>query len=857
MKHRITKLFIFISLTTGLFATEVKQVKTCAKEAKNFKLGEPFDFTVGPHAIYFDKKKPQLFAFFIGASEAKKGNEFSIAAGYRNDDKILLTEPAKINLNFKANQVNPLTGAKIELLSLISIFPVAVKSGENNVIYIHNEGGGLLSTPKLNDANDQTSSKIIQIATVDNNALTGSAIFAAVKNNKNQLFGADGSGIVFVALENKTIIKDKTKVTCKKPNCEKCQAFKKENEQTVLTTNVYNVDPEDKKAKENKAAPFTGSINAIKINNPANIISDVIDMYWDATLARLYIALQVRSNSKSDSGARAIVSCRIVGQVKEKIKTYKLYFDPIVTNLAISGNNQIIGTLQANTDVSILKVRTMHTSTFLSYLIVLDKNNQLYALPLVDKTREKVNLAFDKIHGTLAKFDQDPITYFTNDFFIARAFTNPAMNPNDLLTVNQAAAKIGNGPVPLDKKVNDMFVLDDAVYVTTQEGAYYSQPIFDNLGRISAWTNWQLFATDKKVFAGAFDVITGQFWYLTGENSKKINTLNRTDWQTNDKNEIQKNINALFIENGGIQGLFEFPKNKLMVATGNSQVALINSKNMHNVKIFKDIVLQEIGNIVTAAFVNNLLVVGGTNGLAIKHDNRFKKIGDYKLVKKIYSEDKYLYVLTDKTFDRVELDNQLNIVTLASLENIIFNPQVTFSDFIVSGKFILLGTSIGLFKLDGIQKLTEINIPGSVGPILKIIFNRSNNIGQLYVLSGYIGFYQSKINRLFVDLLNNTIEPINDMFIKNELTSFYDFESFRDIILPVGSTLLNINSKDLDEGLALRSTPFLQTASRALTIDSFKYNLDANKLNQIYGILQNSATGSLILNGDFGLIINQ
>ncbi|MDR3647168.1 MAG: hypothetical protein P4L22_06520 [Candidatus Babeliales bacterium] len=868
MLQRITKYILLTLIGINLLnAADANQVQKDEKiEAKTFKIGEPLDFTIGTHAVYIDKHDPKIFGFFIGASEAKEGNEYAIAAGYRNGDTILSTAPAKITLNSKADQINPLNGAKISLLALISKYPVTVKSGEDNIIYLYNEKNSLLSTPKLNDANDQVSYKIIQLATADNGSLPGSAIFAAVKNNKGQEFGAQGSGIAFAAVEDKT-------TEIKTINKDKKEEVKSETTRNLV---VANADPKDKKTKENKAAPFSGSINSIKINNPAKIISDIVDMHWDETLARLYIALQVRSNPKANSGARAVVACRVVvttkeetnsAGVKEKNKIYKLYFDPIVTNLAISGNDQIIATGQANTDVSILKVKTMHTSTWLSYLIVLDENKQLYALPLVDKRREKVSLALDKYQGTLAKFDQEPHIYYDDNFFISRAFTKPALNPNDLLTVNNVTAKIGNGPVPIQsgKQITDMFVIGDAVYVTSESGVLYSQPIFDELGRIAAWTNWQSFAIDKKVYGGTYDVYTGQFWYLTSS-SDKINILNRTDWQTDDKNTIQKRINSLFVTSGGIQGFFEFPQEEIFVATGFQKIALINSTDMQDIKVFEDKAIKEVGNIIAATMVknnnNNWLVVGGTNGLAIKFNNAFKAIGNYQLVKKISSKDNYLYVLTDKTFDRIELtsetinNNKLNTVTLTNIDNQIFNPHVTFSDFIVSNKLVLLGTSIGLFRISGAQKLTEINVPGSVGPILKLLLMPVNNVGQLYVLSGYIGFYQAKINRLFVDLSNNKIKPVNDMFVKNQLDSLYDFESFRNDILPIGATLLNSNSRDLNISLALKSTPGLVTGSRAITKDSFNYNLDVNKFNQFYGMLLNSTTGNLIVNGDFGLIIN-
>lgn len=922
-----------LTIFSSIISFEVKQVNDEHAKAKIFHLNEPLDFTIGTHAIYMDKNNPQIFGFYFGSNQEKKGNEYSISAAFRGVDTILSTAPSKINLNMKPDQDNPLNGAKISLLSLISKYPVAVKSGQDNIVYVYNEGGGLLSTPKLNDSNGQESSKIIQFATADNGALLGSAIFAAVKNNKDQIFGTTGSGIAFIKVEDKIVETKKN---------EKESAKKDVIRELIVT----NANSKDKVIKENIAASFTGSLKALKINNNAEIISDIIDMHWDEALSRLYIALQIKSNLKPNSGAKALVACRVISG--------KIYFDSIVSDLALFGNDQIIGTTQSNNIVSILKVRTMHTSTLLDYLILVGGNgtsenvgNQLYALPIVNKTKEKINLSIDRTHGTLAQFNQEPKEYFNSKFFVSRAFTKPATTNTDLLTLNDIAAKIGNGPVPLErgKKITDMFVIGDSVYVTiaddsneiTQSGVFYSQPIFDNLGRIVAWTNWQRFAIDKKVFAGAFDIWTGQFWYLTGSNLNNVNRLNRTEWQSDDKNKLQNTINLAFKENGGIQRLFDFSKKtvgfndlSILIATSFQKIALIETgKKQEN--IFKPVevndlnisysdngrfpskkanlifiqggILDDIKNIIACDIASdginsNWLVVGGTNGIAVLANAdgngwdgninslsevpaglSFKKIGNYTFVKKIKFDGKFLYILTDKTFDRIELtsqsikNNKLNVVTLANFENEIFNSQVSFNDFDIKDKLGLLGTSIGLFRIGNSKDVatvknkldsnwTQVIVPGSIGPILQVKLNSvNNNIAQLYVLSGYIGFYQTKINRLFVNLNNHinnrTIIPVNDKFIKNELASLYDFESFKNGVLPLGSTMLSFNSKDSDVELALKSTPFLHTASRAINTNSFKYNLGINKFDEIYGILNDSTTGNMIVNGNFGFIINQ
>lgn len=913
---------------------------------KIYYLNKPLDFEIGTHHVFTDREN-QKFGIFLGANQEVKGNDYAISLATRGVEQLLPLTPSLASINFQANENNPLHGAKIALLSSISILPVVVKSGEDKQVYVFNEGGGLLRSEILNDALNKPTSKIIKMCTADNGVLPGSAIFAAVKNNKDQLFGAPGSGISLLTIQD-TVEPSENKT----PENNAPSTIKRK-------LKAFNADPADKITKENKAAPFNGAIKALKINHAAQVVSDVIDMYWDHHLARLYVAVQVKSNSQFNSGAKAVVVGRLLND--------KIYFKSIVSDAAITNNNHIVATGMPNDNVSILKVRTMHTSTQLSYLITLGGNglstqvgNMLYALPLVDNKREikndkrhqKINSLLENSQGTLAKYDQEPMQYYKNDFYQDRAFLKQANSSFDLLTKNDAAAIIGNGPAPLeaDKIISDITVVGDSVFISISDdntqakhGVFYSQPIFDNKGRIVAWTNWQRYAINKNVYGIGYDNVVAQLWYLTSSESNKVNSLNLTEWQSNDKNVLQKTINSAFKINGGVQGLFDFStvnsnlKNiSLLLATSHKQIALIETNktkleslssegsksvlddsiglcNNDNIIVMQGKVLDDLNNIVAGAIVNNdnnnWLVVAGSNGIAILADENgngfseniqninsiscgksFKLIDNFKLVKKLQSVGKFLYVLTDKSFDRIEIsqlsinNNKFDILNLAKIDNKLFEQHVNFSDFIVKDKLGLLATTNGLFRTGNNVDIlrisnesninwTQVNVPGSVGPILKLNMIGNNNIFQLYVLSGYIGYYESKINRLYIDLSNNvneqTIIPINDQFIKNQITSFYDFENFKDGILQIGATLFNFNSKNKDFNdeskdskdfsikANLKSTPFLHTASRALTTNSYHVALGMHKFNQIYGMLQDSVDGNLIVNGDFGIIINQ
>ena len=142
-------------------------------------------------------------------------------------------------------------------------------------------------------------------------------------------------------------------------------------------------------------------------------------------------------------------------------------------------------------NVALLKVRTMHTSTGLAYVIFNGGNgaaaavgNLVYAIPVVNGT------------GTSADGLPAKVTSFTNG-----QYTVAAAALADLYASNTIAVQVGNGVLPAAAATaaSDMYVDGDTVYVsldvapdaTNEPGMYSSQAVFNSLGQIDHWTDWR------------------------------------------------------------------------------------------------------------------------------------------------------------------------------------------------------------------------------------------------------------------------------------------------------------------------------------------------------------------------------
>ena len=274
----------------------------------------------------------------------------------------------------------------------------------------------------------------------------------------------------------------------------------------------------------------------------------------------------------------------------------------------------------------------------------------------------------------------------------------------------------------------------------------------------------------------------------------------------------------------------------------------------------------------------------------------FVKVGDYADVRKIMADGQYVYVLTDKKLDRIDLNgiNFNNIaastVTVASADLIAgISDQDGFSDFIVSSNFGMLATSCGLFVVDAGSNITaavdwaKVDVPWSsdnlnefaaskifvVTPSGRI--QRCAELGgvhsQVYVLSSYPGYDQSRLNRFYLNNVHdgagavgaNALQALDcDRFIEGHNAFYVDYGNLMEGFSADGTFNISTSSKSLSEG------PFVKSLPAGYSIGSFYLRkrlldlpLDISGSDTTGSVLRCSASGSWLACGDFGLKVNE
>jgi hypothetical protein len=247
------------------------------------------------------------------------------------------------------------------------------------------------------------------------------------------------------------------------------------------------------------------------------------------------------------------------------------------------------------------------------------------------------------------------------------------------------------------------------------------------------------------------------------------------------------------------------------------------------------------------------------------------------------SDGQFLYVLTDKTFDRINLATSnmgtgvLDVTILATIETVsgLNTTYASFSDAGVSGRCALLATSGGLFRVGNgrdirvhnknILNWTALTIGAPLGPVSRLFFATStgqerdfSTQGQVFVLSADVGFDDAQINRFFVNdtgaINNDTIVSLPDYFFKNEHIFFVTFTAYRNFIFTDGSVILNSRSKHIPNEVFLDNLP-----NRRLSRTKSNHVLDLGITDalRIGRTIRSFASGSWLVPGDFGLRVNE
>jgi hypothetical protein len=279
--------------------------------------------------------------------------------------------------------------------------------------------------------------------------------------------------------------------------------------------------------------------------------------------------------------------------------------------------------------------------------------------------------------------------------------------------------------------------------------------------------------------------------------------------------------------------------------------------------------------------------------IGLLDDMSFKIIGNYSDVRKLIADGNFLYVLTDTTLDRIDmtagsigLGTGLSITTVASATAL---GVSAFSDFLVTNKFALLGTTDGLLRVgDGADITmatntqtagwTVVALPDGAGPVTHLypmsVNGRNQTLGTnavggvVYVVSAYHGNDSARLHRFAVAqvsagaISDTTLQRIPDLFINPTPSYFVDFSQYIRLFATDGALFWNVLDGTAQRGLSLRALPaqinaWPKTAFRFLGVQSQTVPLTFANGSNGTSLVKNSATGGFMLTGSFGAYIQE
>ncbi len=302
-----------------------------------------------------------------------------------------------------------------------------------------------------------------------------------------------------------------------------------------------------------------------------------------------------------------------------------------------------------------------------------------------------------------------------------------------------------------------------------------------------------------------------------------------------------------------------------------------------------------VSSAIGSANNNGWLFVGGIGGLAVLTDENgagwttlgnnfaglrsgmsFKTIGNYSFIRKLMSDNQFLYVLSDSSFDRIDLtasdfaDNNLAITTITTAQTLSIKSLL---DFVVSDSFALLGTTDGLFKLADDENVQTADTSAQwefvclpeglaciqqISPLSQTTIPQDiarNQGGNIYVLDTDPGKSRAMVHRFSLTVTGTSTEfaLLPDQFVQNHPSYFVEFDGIRSWMLPDGDFLYEGHNRNCHH------VPTIFIASPRLASGM---RLVGNTNPIIYGttqgeffapLLRNSVTGTLLLPTDQGL----
>lgn len=338
-------------------------------------------------------------------------------------------------------------------------------------------------------------------------------------------------------------------------------------------------------------------------------------------------------------------------------------------------------------------------------------------------------------------------------------------------------------------------------------------------------------------------------------------------------------------------------------------------------------VLGSLGPIIAADIVSDgvssWLVVGGSFGAAVLANPDgsgwpvgtlekgfvnlpstliWKKLGSFEQVRKIIADEGNVYVLTSSELRRIAasaavfLDATEQGVLLATARGLLSSlvgDNGSFSDLAISGKFGILATSAGLFRVGNGSDISlspspslthweHFSLPESSGPVTRLVvisptsqqtdFAKDERGGNVYILNASVATAQARIYRASIeglvgdaDISDSTMQLFQDMFVKDHVSMYLNRGDYRNYIATDGALLMMTRTR-YAPGVSPRFetiqsfmeiiNPLVKAGQRKAAMGSFPVLVGSKDYPSYHmgPVIKRSATGSWMLGGTFLMV---
>ncbi|MCC7414790.1 MAG: hypothetical protein IT346_01735 [Epsilonproteobacteria bacterium] len=773
-------------------------------------------------------------ALSCGATESGLGEQ-SLMRSPSAGAQLLPAAPREVTLNTIANSVNPLFDQEITHLSGMITPDSFGRPGVERILAVtaqkpsalvmidmaaNQTGTFLRSIDALCDATGKPSAGIVAL---EGTQVLQNGVFAAVKPEKG-LFGEQGSGIALVSFGSVEMERHKKKST-------EWHFNQIPLGHTPKLISAQPIDVTTKAAAIGNHLAHVGQTVALHWNGTLQRLFVGLDVtagneQSDGACALLVGKMVTHTCSESETAP--------------SYTHQSLDLEPCITHTAVvNTSSTIIATRGAGSRVTIHKITSFKTSTDLWYVVVVGgcadgqmTQQTVTALPL--------NVDGQQI-GTIAAIEQEPETFFgpkENPTFRGRAMRKKTETAEQASLNNNRCVQVGAGPL-LAGPITTIFAEHDAIFAVVggeqpDAGVYHSQALFDGKGIIKGWTAWrQVYQSDDAYLQAAFyDNLGGSFTLLSrSQNPDERAILKKTVWGSGDpkrhaglvsflRDTYTKDTTGIRAHTDIHVGMPGFAHQSCMVVGGYQAMTIAIMAERDEMGVVRPILsdalkkdaaclvhysggtVASLGTIeaITSAATDTQawLFAGGSGGLAVYADadgagwdpclpieraDLLKKIfipfGSYTFVRRLVHDGDYLYVLTDKSLDRIDLTrscfkpNNLHIekTTLAERAQFSLLHQFgCFTDVIVSDKIAFLATSRGLYRTGDHRDIrfahssaevawTAVELGGDEYAIVHLDAASTTGLaidvaryggGNLYVIQGYPGRNDGTIKRFSV-----------------------------------------------------------------------------------------------------------